>query len=231
MNNAPYHNTRQQERGNALIIILAAVVIFAALSFTVSRSMNSSTTSTMSGREATIAASDILTYAQRMQRAIDHVRRKGCSESDINFFNTTVAGYTNTGAPGDNSCDIFHVSGGAMRWISPQAGINDASEWVISGANCLTDLGTGDGTCESDGATSTEELLLILPNVVDTVCTAITEKLDQGSTLANASAPTLTKFTGSFADGSEINLTDGPFDGGCLSNGGNNYFYKVLLAR
>ncbi len=221
------NHTRNQS-GNVFIFIFLGIALFAALSFVVSSGLRSSTTGQLSSREVELAASDILSYAQKMQRAVDRVRRKGCSEADINFDNGAVTGYTNAGGPADNICDIFHPDGGAMAWISPQSAVNTGGEWIITGQNCITDLGTGGAGCDSDSE-SNEELLIILPNVTSAVCTEINRQLDV-STPSHGTNHDTTKFTGTFADGAELDLDD--LQTACGQDGGGNlHFYSVLLIR
>lgn len=222
---------RKTESGNVFIFILLGVVLFAALSFTVARGMRGDTVSTMSEREAVLAASDILNYAQKLERAVNRIRSRGVSESDISFENTGVAGYTNANCT-DNACRIFASSGGAASWKSPPSGANDGSDWVMTGQSCIEDLGTGAAGCGSDGNGSNEELLAILPNVATNLCTAINDRLGiSGIPADGGGGVSSTKFTGSFADGTEVSLPGGPHDAACFSFGGNNYFYAVLLAR
>ncbi|MCK6418113.1 MAG: hypothetical protein L6Q57_04135 [Alphaproteobacteria bacterium] len=216
------------ESGSIFLMILIGVVLFAALAFTLTRSMRSQTTSSLTGRQAEIAASDILTYAQRVQNAVERVRRHNCSENDISFENDVVAGYTHAVAPPDR-CKIFHAQGGALGWQDPPAGVNDGSAWFFSDNNRFT--GHGDDAIN--------DLALFLPNLDYGVCMALNEGL--GIDLAadppvSADAPDVTtKATGLFT----ASTTDiGPgtagfsaFPSGCFSNGGAYYFFNVLMAR
>ena len=53
-------NRKTGESGNAFLIVMLGIALFAALAFTVSRSMRSDNTSRLSQREAVLAAADIL---------------------------------------------------------------------------------------------------------------------------------------------------------------------------
>lgn len=226
----PRNKTSIAESGNVFLIILVAVVLFAALAFTISRGFRSSTTTTMSDREIALAATDIITYAQQVSRGVDRLRRKGVSENDISFDQSDVSGYTHS-SPQPDSNKVFNPSGAGVTWKSPQAGANDGSSWVFTGATCIGDMGTGATGCDSD-TDSNEELIAVLPNVIDDLCTEINDRLSISSIPADTGGgASSTKFTGSFADGTEIILAGGPYNEACFSRGGNNYFYSVLLVR
>jgi hypothetical protein len=82
------NSNRNNESGNAFIIVMVGVVMFVALSFTVSKGMRSDNTNKLSVREIELAASDILNYASQMERAINRMRRNGISETELDFSNT-----------------------------------------------------------------------------------------------------------------------------------------------
>ena len=115
----PPNNTRLRaaERGNVFIFILLGLVLFAALSYTVSRSFRSDTTNQMTERQAELAASEILSYAQRIERAVNRLRREGCSENGISFEHAGWGHtqYEHTPAAPDN-CKVFHPAGGDVKW-------------------------------------------------------------------------------------------------------------------
>ncbi len=219
---------RRSESGNVFLFVLMGVALFATLAITVSRGMRSQTTTTMSERDATLAAADILSYAQRIERGVARARRKNSSENDISFENNIVAGYTNAGCT-NNRCLIFHASGGSANWQSPPSGANDGSAWIFTGSTCIADIGTGPTGCDGDTA-SNEELIMVLPNLDQTVCETINTKLGLSATLTDTGGgASATKFTGTFADGTEI-IIGSSEDAACFSNGGF-HFYSVLLER
>lgn len=217
------------ESGNVFLFILIGVVLFAALGFSVSRGFRSNTTSTLSKREAALAAADIFDYAQKVERAVNLVRRRGCSENEISFENDIVSGYDYSTR---DECKIFGSTGGSISWTSPATGVNDGSEWVFTGATCIADLGTGATGCDSDTDTSNEELFILLGDVDDMVCDRINNSLSISSIPTDTGGGlSSTKFIGDFADGTEIILSGGPYSSACFSDGSDNYFYTVILAR
>ena len=216
-------------RGNAFIFVLMGIILFAALSFTIARSMRSETTSNMSARDATLAATDIVDYAMKLERAINRLRRKNTSENDISFDNNVVSGYTHGSAQPD-SHKVFHTSGGNVTWLSPPANANDGSEFLFTGLSCVADVGTGATGCDSD-STSNEELIAVLPNLNQTVCEKINDKLGIGSIPnGTAGAYSTTKFVGTYTDGTEI-ISGITSNAACYQDGSDYHFYYVLIER
>lgn len=230
----PQNKLRQNEHGNVFLIILMGVILFAALSFTVARGLRGDTATKMSQRQAALAAAEILDTAQKFERAVDRARRKNISENDISFEHD--ADYVNTSCdnasdPEFPDCQIFNKNGTGITYISPDDGVT-ASEWHFTGATCIADIGTGPTGCDADTNTHTEELLAVLPGINDTVCTEINDRLNiSGIPADTGGGASTTKYTGSFANDTEIILAGGPYNSACFSRGGTNYFYYVLIAR
>lgn len=224
-NNARTRN-RTKEAGNAFLFILLGVVLFASLSFVMSRGFGTEGTSKISDRRAELAASEIMTYAQRIQRAINRMRSQGISESDIslefggNFINTDCNDDTDTHFP---ACRVFHAQGGNVGEQAPPEGVNGGESWHFTGSTCIGDC---DGTSTAD-----EELLLVLPNLADNVCQFLNRKLDIDGIPTATGTYSATAFTGSFTNGTEIAIVDGPYNAVCYTDGTNNHFYYTLINR
>lgn len=177
--------------GNVLVIILVAVVLIAALSMTLMRS-DVTDADAVSPEQAKIMGSQIMGQARSLEQAVKTLIGRGCSEQELNFDNTIVAGYTNAGAPSGNRCDIFHRDGAGLGWPNPPANSNDGSSWRMLAGNAVDGVATSDdGTC----ASGCIDLMAALPNVSLNVCKQL-----------NALAGT----TG-FADTPPVDLVD--FDG------------------
>jgi len=223
------------QSGNVLFIILLAIALFGALSFAVSNSLQSDTAGIMNERDAKLAAADILNYTQVIQRAVDRVRSKGCSENDISFENTTVSGYAHT-PDVEDKCKIFNPSGGSANWQSPANGVNDGTEWFI-GVNAirtfnnLNQLGT-EGT----------ELTLLLPRVDRVLCDHLND-ISNGLNIRESGGThnQLDKFTGDFSSAlpgiNRGNSWPVP-ETGCFCDGIGacqdsfpRFFYYTLLVR
>ena len=226
-----YHknmNTRHTESGNALFYILIAVALLAALSFAVSQSGRSSMNNVGQER-ARLMASEIIEYADTMTNAVSQVKLRGYADSEISFENPTVAGYTNANCT-DSICNIFSPSGGGMIYSSPNSLAVSATgeEWQFSGAHQIEGSKTTDG-----------DLVIYLNNVRGEVCEAINELSDvspSGTYPQDASAVTLTAFTGTFGTGDAPNDDDTSTQlasTACvkLTSPGTLTFYRVLISR
>ncbi|MCE7886967.1 MAG: hypothetical protein DYH13_05625 [Alphaproteobacteria bacterium PRO2] len=229
------HLSRNGERGNVFLFILLGVILFAALAFAISRGFRSDTTTAISQRKAELMAVDVLGYAQRLERAVDRVRRNGCSESDISFENATVAGYEHTPVV-DDKCKIFNPAGGGLSWQTPPSGANNENPWFF-GDNRIANFASTEnmGTVKS-------ELVLLLPNVNNTLCNLLNTKTNKLAVWESGGGHNSTvKFTGAFpAATNGINRGNnwpvpsaGCFcdtTGACTDNS-PRYFYYVLLVR
>lgn len=229
------------ESGNVFFYVLLGIILFAALAFTVSRGFQSSTTQTLTNREAELATSDILDMAQKLARAVDTVRRKNCSENDVSFSNTIISGYAHSPVVTDK-CKVFNKTGGRMSYTAPASKWLDSTksgqslygQWFFTGASAVNSL-------ESTGS----ELLAILPYVKKEICLEINDRL----TIANASSSPpadvstsydTTKFTGSFPGTFEILDSGGTSElagkeAGCFESSSSPasgyHFYYALIAR
>ncbi len=224
---------RTSESGNVFLIIMMGIALFAALMFTFARGAQEGT-GNLSRKKAEIIATDIITYAQRAERGVNRLLSKSVSENDISFENGIEAGYTNAGCAAD-SCKVFAPSGGAISWANPPEDANDGSAWIFTGANYVKGLGAAADATDA-------ELLLILPNVNQTVCTQINKKLGiSGIPQENADSLT-TKFTGTFAAAPELieennggtaldEVRTACFEGENTPAAGTYHFYHVLLQR
>ena len=222
---------RTKEAGNVFLFILLGIVLFAAVSYVMSRGFRTTGTDQISDRRAELAATEIMDFSQRVERAISKIRSKGISESDIslehdgNFINTNCNDAADTEFP---DCQVFNASGGRVTVLTPPEGANDGTGWHFTGATCIED--SSNTTCETDGI-SNEEILMILPNLRDNVCSFINKKLNITGIPAATGTYSATAFTGSFADDSEIIIATGPYDTACYSDGTNNQFYFTLIKR
>ncbi len=243
-----------KEKGSAFFYILLAVALFGALAFTVARGMRGQQTTAMSERKAELAASDILNYGQEVMRAVDRVRRNGCSENEITFegnggFSKQKSGtpydYTNPNSPADYSCHIFHPNGGNISprlidesyaidpslvssgWMHPQSFVTVASRV----------LGNG-----SDSGAAGTDLIMWIGRLTNQVCMKINDKL--GISNPSGAPPIETWdcasniFQGSFSNctnpiGDVITELDGK-SAFCVAydnSSTQNIFIQVLLAR
>lgn len=218
-----HQNERPEEAGSVIIWILIMVALFAALNYTVSKNSRSGT-SVMTGKQAELAASEILDYASAIKRAVQELQINGCADTEISFENNVVAGYTNANAPSDNSCHIFHPNGGGLQYVEPNRDWldNDQSsqtyfnEWYTTPSIWIVGIGTdGSGSFCNGGAAdgSCRELLTGVPYVSQQVCMALNKKLgwgkdNQGSPIKDSGIGyghgLHARFSGSYGSGNQM---------------------------
>lgn len=209
----PQNNRRRtSERGNVFIFILLGLVLFAALSYTVARGFRSDTTSQMTERQAELTAAEILAYAQGLERAINRLRRQGCSENSISFDDAKwgIPDYEHT-PPAPDKCKVFHPDGGNVKWRS----FDQLYPSIIDQPNRLSFVGRseifGFGTdCVGD-ASCAELYLFLRMNHAQNICQSFNK-------LANIAQP-LPIATGVYGSP----RYDGTFQSGgtSLGSGGN----------
>lgn len=222
------------ESGNALWFILLAIALLAALTITITRGSDTSEQSGDVERQR-VLASDTLRYAKSVEQAVEQMRQRGTSESDISFENGFVGGYAN-GNCGSNDCKVFHVEGGGIAFRSANSLVSGDS-WLFTGANSVAGAGE-DGT----GATSSfdNELIMMLPDISAAVCGRINTELGiAGIPQDTTKADVATKFAGVFPNGQVIEnmggektgCFEGNQDDGGASIAGKYYFYHTLIQR
>lgn len=231
---------KNHQDGNAFFMILMAVVLFAALAFTFSKGVQQGGEN-ISERQAELAATDIVTYAQHMERAVQALIARGISETDLDFDNNSVTGYANIACPASpdpSRCAegaVFKTTGAKLDWQNPPANVNNNAPYFI-GTNQV-----GHSTETADP--KARDLTLILP-VKARVCDALNAMIGQHATWTSASAlNSTTKFTGDFtvpaSTGINWSGTDtAPRTSGCFCIGSSpclttdeHYFYHILYER
>lgn len=232
-------NRFSRESGSALIYILIAIALFAALSYAVAQMMRGGGTTNDELRR--LQAAEILQFGRSLRSAVQSMEIDGATDTEISFETAAVAGYANGSCIG-NSCRIFNPSGGGMNysepvaadWLDPSqsAGAN-FGQWVFSGSNAVTGIGT-----------AAPELLVMLPWVTQTLCVEINDLLgvtNPGGVPPQDSgdADVSTRFTGTYAASQSIGGGDPEIEGqrsGCFEGAGapaanTFHFFQVLIAR
>jgi hypothetical protein len=215
---------KDTERGNALFLILIAVVLFAALSFAITQS-NRSTGSSAGEDTNTVSGSNVTQYASAVRTGITRMLVRGHALEDLLFD-----------MPGETAYDAnvarqaFHPQGGAIVFQDPDTNLvaEGGGKWVFFFAEV------------KDMATDAADAVAVLTNVRRGVCQQINRNVF-GSTAINALGTAgLTKATleaATFDSASEIgnNFNFGstpnkPY--GCFStDSGAVFHYMHVLAE
>ncbi len=241
-------NKRHSERGNILLYILLAVVLLAALTYAVAGTSRSGGITHLSDSKASTLSTEILTYANHLKTAISKLSLRGCTETQINFENTVVAGYVNATAPVDDSCDVFAASAGAVTWVTPPDDMNDGTPWFYTGAAVAHN---SNGYASSNSAADAD-LVMMISGLPQNLCTKINKQLGiTGTPINDSTYGDTTKFQGSYSYAEDINglpeasqpspcsapSTAQNFcgrDAGCFREEGGTQryvFFQVLLRR
>lgn len=238
---------RHAQRGNVLFYILIAIALFAALSYAVSQMMRSGDVNMVSEQTAKLYASDILSYARSVQKAVRGLRIDGCDETDISFANSTLSGYAHTPAV-DDSCKVFDSDGGGMTYIAPASDWLDSTEsardlygeYYFPAEGCVDLVGSSTEDCHTSGD-DTGELMMVLPWLSLATCQQINSELGYGTSIdVNTSDcweyGTNGKFTGTYSEDKRWgNASNDGRPAQCVQCTGDPnsgyHFYQVLIAR
>ena len=236
------------ERGNILFYLLLCVALLAALIFAVSNTTRSSSALNMTDSQASTYATEILTYANHVETAVSKLTLRGCTDTQISFENTGVAGYVNASAPGDRSCHVFDAAGGALSWVTPIAQINDGTPWFYTGAVVVHN----DNGFASSNSAAHADLTMMLFGIPQNICQKINTRLGvTGIPVDDGTYSDTTKFQGTYSYAEDINglpdaaqpspcsapSTPNNFCGkpaGCFQEEGGTHryvFYQVLIQR
>lgn len=210
------------ENGSVLFVILVAVMLFAALSYTVAQMLRGGDSGTqISEQKASLLADEILGYGRQLRQSVQTMRiSNSCQPEDISFEATGLTGYAHAPAASSN-CTLFDASGGGQTYISPSADFGDGSDWIFTGANIVDDVGT-----------TAPDLVAILPNLKLTICNSINDKLGHTGPGGEADI-SYTTFQDTYSASETLNDADG-FAAGCLrdtSSGDMYFFYQTLISR
>jgi len=225
------------QSGSAFLYIIIAIALLAALSVAVSRG-NRGSTSTMSDQQAKLAAQEIIDYGNTVAAAVQKLRLRGCTDTQISFENNIVTGYANPNAPSDKSCHVFDPAGAnivfkgqiASEWLAT-APMN----WTFNRQFHINDVGT---TCSNP---SCADLALNAQFLKKDICMEINDILGIENPLSDAPIDTdhdYQPFIGSYLTGNIVGDEAGSAglsgkSAGCFytTSTGAYHFYQVLIAR
>ena len=251
----------KDESGNVLFFILIGVALYAALSFTITRS---DTNSNLDAQTAYANANKIMQYGADLKQGVARVRaQNGCAIEQVSFdpppFDGSGYGgvYVNSNSPGDNRCHVFSSEGGAVTFQSPPSewldGVNTSKfsygRLFLSGRACVTDVGTTVEPCTGAAGAASADLVLFIGYVKKEICQQIARS--SGVLRPNGSIPIDSNYAwdevyynGSFQSGKVLGNNVSPDasntlnakHSGCFESDANPgrgtfHYYQVLEAR
>lgn len=233
-------NIRQS--GSALFVILIAIALFAALSYTFMQNSRTSS-SELTDHQAKMAAQEIIAYGNTIADTVQKMKLRGCSDTQLDFSNTTwklangnvkfPAGH-NPNAPA-TGCGVFKSDEGkANPIILP---IEYTNGMALSATN--TQHGHGGimtYPLPDVGNNSEKDLVLVFSRIKPEVCQKVNEILgvtNIGNTLPTYTASSSGEYAGTYSTGT---FTDnsGKLNGRTEFCGNNTTMcecWKVLIAR
>ncbi|MCM2342954.1 MAG: hypothetical protein NDJ24_00160 [Alphaproteobacteria bacterium] len=224
---------RNSESGNAIFYIFVAIVLLAALSFAVAEGSRSSG-KTLNEDRARLAASEIISYGDALNKAAGMLRLRGIAAEALSFAhpdaNATYGTYgTNPAA------EIFHPEGGGITYrLPPDMGVATAgTPYLFTGSNQVENIGSVCGTAVCS------ELLMLVPDVRLETCQLINKILgysDKNAIPVSDNATDMTLFAGTFANVETLSDEDPLLmarSAGCYrdQNTSKYIYYQVLIAR
>ena len=229
---------RRDQSGNALFIVLIAIVLFAGLTMVManlegSREFDTDYEGMRSG------AAQLITFAATLDSAVTKVMSfNGCTENDLDFYDQGQSPTDYEHSVTNERCQIFHPKGGQMTYKEVGGSILDPSQtysYRITGQQGFTEIGTNLND------------LTFLAHVTAGACSYLNEQLgvenlvDGSPPIDDVSQPFLLQVFNGGRTGqgdysgaglvTHANLTGKP--SGCYYDSDNDIylFYSVLLAR
>lgn len=203
-----------QEQGNILFLILIAVALFAALGFAATQTLRTSTKDPQSESQ-NVRGIEVIQYATFVAESIMRMKFRGIDDSQL-CFDSPLWGNTDYyhSACDDEMKRVFSTvpGSGGVSWMKAAKGANLGEPWYFTGSSCVPGIGPYQGDdCNSDGASTSEELMMFLPNISKALCLEINTQLDIENPNGNPPQASsniwpsgMPVFTGSFADGGKV---------------------------
>jgi len=167
-----YVNYRpSQERGSALVYILIAIVLFAALGFTLSRQTNSGEEGTLPDDRAQLYATQLTAYAAQVKSAVDQMLFTGTDIGDLDFMDPSDASF-NTGTQLDRTRRVFHPEGGGViKARLPEEAVTQMTSDPTPGWYLGRDTNVEWTTSSND------DVILVAYQIHEDVCAKINESI------------------------------------------------------
>lgn len=155
----------QHERGNVLFLILIAVFLFAALSYTITQSGRGGVTIDLETDR--IYSSRIIQYSAMIRSIVTRMVLSGTLADTVDF--TTGTGTTK----------VFDAMGGGATLVSPPIEAGNATSWIFQDVRTPTEYYyvKGVGTDVTNGA----EVLAVLEDITLGVCSQLLSGLGAAS--------------------------------------------------
>ncbi|MFP4313127.1 MAG: hypothetical protein ACLFR0_02260 [Alphaproteobacteria bacterium] len=168
--------TREKERGNALVYVLIAIVLFAALSFTLSRNTDTSEAGGLEEDRAEIYASQIISYAAQAKSVIDQMEAQGVFIEEVDFTLPNDPNF-DTNNPVAPIYKVYHPQGGGLN-------LGTLNDVLIDDSNITTPADPAPGWYMGRfnnvewSASNNTDIILVAYGINPTLCRILNEKID-----------------------------------------------------
>lgn len=159
-----YHSQNNNESGNALVYVLVAIVLFAALSFTLTRQTDTDEAGYLSDDKAALYASEIISYTAATKSAVDQMLFSGSNLDNLDFILPSDAAFDT----GSDIHKLFHPQGGGLNYRALR------SEQVVDSAGGVYIVQKDVEWTDSTGT----DVILSFYNLNAAICAELAEKID-----------------------------------------------------
>ncbi len=169
-NNAHAHG----QSGNVFAMVMIGVVLFGALMYTFSRSAKQGT-GNLTSKKVEVLASDMIGYAQRLERGFNRAMSNGCSETFISFEVAAEPDFpANPDAPADFSCHVFNPAGGGISPVPEESFGITGLDIRPSGGSALSGIGTHD----AGNAEGHQDVVVWFSGIPAELCTELNKRMN-----------------------------------------------------
>lgn len=165
-----YRVSGPSEAGSAMIYVLIAIVLFAALSFIVSRQGDNGETSTLDQHRVDIAATQIIQTSMQLKQGVDQMLYGGSNPDNLDFVTPDTEPAFSAGTSHVNK--VFHPSGGGIvlqpipAGAAEQISADPPARWYIGRPTNI------EWTNSTD-----EDVIMVAHQLTTAVCRAINQSL------------------------------------------------------
>lgn len=210
-----------RQNGSAMIYILVAIVLLAALSFTLSNQSSQTGSEPLGYEKLLLQVSTVQQLSSAARASIDTMRMAGSDIDDLVFIAPDQAGYAN-----DTIHNLYHPNGGGLEYrakFSAEACVGGAS------GSCRIVI---DRHMDMEGTpTTAQDVVLYIHHLKEDVCGAVNLKINGKKDIPQVSVP----LASIFIDGADLTGTNCPdcedLPSACVTDGTVFGFYSLLAPQ
>jgi len=213
--------------GNVLIYVLLAIVLFAALSFVLTKQLGKSgSTGRLDDDRAGLRAEELIQYATGVRSTIEQMRSLGnVLPTELSFVKQGETGY----ATGSNAAKVYHPGGGGLNVFTP------GPELFVS-TSAKRGWNHQMGTNVDWTSTSASDVIYSFVDVDPAICAAINKRLYKDTAIPVVDKTASALFINGDADDEDFLDADCDDCDGRVSlcvedSAGVNVFYNLVVSR